>query len=361
MSSGGEKTEAPTARRLSKAREDGQVARSTDLNGAIVLGAFCLLLTSYGAYAGGLLQGMMQQVLSLPYKGPMSITAVFALLANVGETLILVLLPAFGTVYVAALGSNLIQVSPKVSFKPLMPDLKKLNPIEGVKRVWSMRSVIELVKGLLKMAVVGSVGYAVINSDKEALLNLLYTTPDELGQIVLGMALKLTFSCFLAYLLLGILDFAYQKYEFIKRLRMSKQDIKDESKNSEGNLQMKGQQRQMGRAMMMKQQLAKVPTADVIITNPTHYAVAIRYDPDIAPAPHVVAKGVDHFALKIREVATENRIDIIENKPLARTLYASVEPGEMIPPDLFIAVAEVLAFVYKKNKGRGKQHFKRRL
>ena len=154
------------------------------------------------------------------------------------------------------------------------------------------------------------------------------------------------------FFIMGLVDWRYQAWELEKQLRMSRQDIKDERKNQEGDPMMKQRMRQMGIQISKNKQLASVPTADVVITNPTHFAIALRYDPDVAPAPMVVAKGQDHFALKIKEVAKENNVMTIENRPLARALYAACEVDAMIPPDLFIAVAEVLAYVFAKNKGR---------
>jgi flagellar biosynthetic protein FlhB len=201
------------------------------------------------------------------------------------------------------------------------------------------------------MVIVTSVGYAVVQSQMSNLLLLNYSTPAALYDKLWQLLLLLSGWMFGTYLLIGFADFKYQHWQFEKNLKMTKQEVKDESKNLEGDTKMKGKVRQTGRAMLSKKQLKQIPTADVIITNPTHYAIALRYDPDIAPAPHVVAKGVDHFALKIREVAKLHNIEMVENRPLARALYDKVEYGEMIPPELFVAVAEVLAFVYQK-KGK---------
>jgi flagellar biosynthesis protein FlhB len=352
MSGGSDKTEKPTARRLSQARGDGQVAKSTDLTGAFVLGGFCMIINLYGPYISGLILGMMQQLLSLPYHGPMRTSDVLALLSNVAQTVFLIVSPFVGTLAFAGLLGNFVQVRALFTLKPLEPKLSKLNPLSGMQRLFSIRSLVELGKGCLKIAIVGFIAYGQVKGQLDNILASTYSSPMEFAQQLMGMIYTLSFSCFLAYLALGLGDWRYQAFEFEKRLRMSKQDVKDEHKNIEGDGKIKAQVRQFGKAMIMKSQLAKVPTADVIITNPTHFAVAIRYDPDIAPAPHVVAKGVDHFALKIREVAKENNIMTVENRPLARSLYDSVEYGQMIPPDLFVAVAEVLAYVYRKQGGR---------
>jgi flagellar biosynthetic protein FlhB len=201
------------------------------------------------------------------------------------------------------------------------------------------------------MVIVTSVGYAVVQSQMANLLLLNYSTPAALYDKLWQLLILLSGWMFATYLVLGLADYKYQQWQFHKNLKMTKQEVKDESKNLEGDTKMKSKVRQTGRAMLSKKQLKHIPTADVIITNPTHYAIALRYDPDIAPAPHVVAKGVDSFALKIREVGKLHHIPMVENRPLARALYDKVEYGEMIPPELFVAVAEVLAFVYQQ-KGK---------
>ena len=349
----GEKTEKPTARRLAKAREEGQVAKSTDLNGALILGAAFMAFSFYGSYAGSILMGLMQNILGNPYQlGEASTSRVLNIVQELGGIYLSLAGPIFAVVTVAALASNIMQVGFNLTGKPLVPSLDKLNPISGFKRLWSLRSVVELLKGLLKMGLVGGVGYMVIASNWNDLLQLTYGSVWDFFGLILKVMLQLMLGAVMAYLVLGFGDWRYQAFEHEKKLRMSKQDIKDENKNLEGDLQMKAKMRQMGQSFVKQQQIAKVPTADVVITNPTHYAVALRYDPDIAPAPHVVAKGLDNFALKIREVAKENGVEIIENRPLARSLYGSVDYGEIIPPDLFVAVAEVLALVYRKNGGR---------
>lgn len=349
----GEKTEKPTARRLAKAREDGQVAKSADLNGALVLGAVLLTLTFYGSYAGGIMMGLLQNLLGNPYiAGELTTTKLLNLLQELGTIYLSLAGPFIAVVTLIGLGANLMQVGINFTGKPLIPKLDKLNPVNGFKRLWSLRSVVELLKGLLKMGLVGGVGYGVISSNWDSMLRLTYGSIWDFSGVLLSVLLQLMLGAVLAYLALGMADWRYQAFEHEKKLRMSKQDIKDENKNLEGDMQMKAKMRQMGQSFIKKQQISKVPTADVVITNPTHYAVALRYDPDVAPAPHVVAKGLDNFALKIREVATENGVEIIENRPLARSLYGSAEFGDMIPPDLFVAVAEVLALVYRKNGGR---------
>lgn len=351
----GEKTEKPTARRLEQARQDGQVAKSQDLNAAVVLLASGLLCLAGGEFAFSLLAELMRGLLGQAWTEPFTLSSLGALLQEIGQVPVLILAPFFLGVMAFGVTGNVMQVKPLITFKPLTPNLAKLNPINGSKRLMSMRSVVELAKSFLKMGLVGSIGTSLILLHKEDLFLLAEVPPEVALQQLSGWIAQLTFWVFVAYLGLGVLDWRYQIYQHEKGLRMSKQDIRDENKNLEGDPKMKGQIRQRGQSFLRGKQLKAVPSADVIITNPTHYAVALRYDPDIAPAPHVVAKGTDHLALRIREIATQHKVEVIENRPLARTLFDTVEVGWMIPPELFVAVAEVLAVVYHKRKGRGQR------
>jgi flagellar biosynthetic protein FlhB len=350
----GEKSEKPTAHRIDKARQNGQVAKSQDLNSAIMLGTATMLIMGMGAYMVSLLSALMRQLFSYAHNGTVLQPDTFGqLMADVFVQLLLILAPFLGSLMVVGAVANLIQVGPLFTTKPLTPSMDKLNPLNGFKRIFSMRSAVEAGKGLFKVAVVGSIGYAVIAGHQQDFLTLAGKGPVEGVAMVMGWLTQLMFWSALAYLAMGLTDWRYQAFEHEKRLRMSKQDIKDENKTMEGSPQMKAQIRRFGQKFLTKQQLKDIATADVVVTNPTHFAIALRYDPDIAPAPHVVAKGVDQLALKIKELAAEYKVEMVENRPLARSLYDQVDAGHMIPPELFAAVAEVLAFVYRKRKGRG--------
>lgn len=356
MAGGGDKTEKPTPKRLEDARKKGQVAKSQDLNGAIILIAATGIIgfAGYNGYLG--LSGLTQQTYTSLLKNiaishPTN-TGFIQLIGVYTEKLASVIGPFFLGVALLAILGNLAQNKPNVSFEALQPKLEKVNPIQGFKRLWSMRSIVETAKAILKMVIIGITGTIIIRSHMNELMSLTLLTPITIANVVLGVITQVAISASLIFLVLGLADFFYQKYEHTKQLKMTKQEVKDEHKNTEGDQQIKGKIRQIGFEMSRKQQLSSVKNADVVITNPTHYAVAIQYDPDISPAPMVVAKGVDHFALKIREVAKENGVLIQENKPLARALYAMVDVMSMIPPELFVAVAEVLAVVFSKKKGR---------
>lgn len=356
MAGGGDKTEKPTPKRLEDARKKGQVAKSQDLNGAIILIAATGIMgfAGYHGYLG--LSNLTKETYttllqSVAISHPTN-TGFVQLINTYTQKMAGIVGPFFLGIAVLAIIGNIAQNKPNVAFEALQPKLEKVNPIQGFKRLWSMRSIVETVKAIIKMTIIGIAGTVIIRSHIDELMSLTLMTPLAIAQIVLGIMAQVAISACIIFLILGLADFFYQKYEHNKQLKMTKQEIKDEHKNTEGDQQIKGKIRQIGFEMSRKQQLKSVKTADVVITNPTHYAVAIQYDPDVSPAPMVVAKGVDHFALKIREVAKENGVLIQENKPLARALYAMVDVMSMIPPELFVAVAEVLAIVFSKKKGR---------
>jgi flagellar biosynthetic protein FlhB len=352
MMSEGEKTEKPTAYKVSKARQDGQVAKSVDLNAAGLLGMALLLIGMSGSYFMQIMMSFMKKSFELDDATTIFNSTMF--LGAFNETmhqLGLILIPFMGAMVLAGLGINFMQVRALFTLKPLEPSLNKINPMKGMKRIFSQRSVVELIKGILKMSIVGSVSYNVIQGSMPELQQLSFSNPNILLATMGSLVFKLTGWVFMVYLVLGLADWRYQAFQNEKQLRMSKQDIKDESKNLEGDQKMRANIKQAGMKILQSKQLKHLPTADVVITNPTHYAVALRYDPDIAPAPHVVAIGVDAFAQKIKAKAQALGIELVENRPLARALYDQVGYGDMIPPELFLAVAEVLAAVYAK-KGK---------
>jgi flagellar biosynthetic protein FlhB len=349
---GSEKTEKPTAYKLQKARKQGQVAKSVDLNSALILGAMCLIVSFGGTYLYTTAAGISTHLWSDLTPRHMGVDQFETLLSSVLQTICLLLLPICGGLMVVGAMANVVQIKPLFTLEPLMPKLNKLNPISGFQRMWSMRSIIEVVKAIAKMAAIGACAWMVISSHQGELIHLGQSSFGQALGVIGGIVSQLVFSTFIIMLVVGGADFMIQRWQLEKQLRMTKQEVKEEHKNHEGNPVYKGQMRKRAREMLNKRQLTLVPQADVVITNPTHFSIAIRYDPDQEPAPRIVAKGADHFALKIREVAREHNVPLIENKPLAQSLYKVVEAGHMIPPELFVAVAEVLAFVFSKNKGR---------
>jgi flagellar biosynthetic protein FlhB len=242
---------------------------------------------------------------------------------------------------------NIVQFKFQVSTKPLQPKFSKLNPVSGMKRLFSKDKIIELIKAIAKVVLIMYVVYSTIKDDWVYLVQFydmsLNQAIELIGDIVINLGLKIS----LIFMVIAFVDLFYQRRKFNEDIKMTKQEVKDEYKNSEGDPQIKGKMKAKMREASQRRMMQDVPKADVVITNPTHYAVAIRYNPEEAPAPVVLAKGADYLALKIKEIAKENKVEIVENKPLARMLYANVDIGQQVPPELYQAVAEVLALVYK--------------
>jgi flagellar biosynthesis protein FlhB len=361
MAEGSEKTEKPTPKRIADARKKGQVAKSNDFNSALVLGAVVLLLMMYGSYFFQYLARLTREFLQHQLRTATSLNeGTFAgIFSDTMFHIIIVMAPFLVGVLLMGVLANLMQVKVLFTVHPLKPDLQKINPLKGLKRIFSQRTFVELIKGILKMVVVGYCAYVVIQSQEDHLMAMSHMGFAQAWALIFKTALSICATIAIALLVLGVADWWYQHYQLMKQLKMTRQEVKDELKNTEGNPEIKRRLKQTGHAMLRRRMLSAVQTADVVVTNPTHFAVAIQYDPDEAPAPRVVAKGADHMAFKIRELAQEHKVPIVENKPLARSLYSAVEVDHMIPPELFITVAEVLAYVFKRNRGRRNRHVRK--
>ena len=355
---GGEKTEPATAKKLADARKEGQVAKSQELNSAISLIALFVILKIFVSFVGERFLGMFQLIYNkIPdiideSAGGLSVFMAGKVLGNVLLTILTTMAPFLAIGFVIALLSNVLQIKWKVTTKPMRPKFSKINPLSGFKRIFSKDSLFELVKSIVKVALILYVAYTSIKDHQNELF-LVYDIPLLqvvllVGTIVIDTGLKIA----LVYIFIGIADFVYQKHKFKEDMKMTKQEVKDEFKNTEGNPEIKGRQRSKMREASQRRMMQSLPSADVVITNPTHYAVAIKYDAQQHSAPVVLAKGEDFLAQKIKEVAKENNVEIVENKPLARMLYANVDVGQEVPPELYQAVAEVLAFVYSLRENR---------
>ncbi|MFF2448086.1 flagellar biosynthesis protein FlhB [Neobacillus sp. NPDC058068] len=342
-----EKTEKATPRKKQDARKKGQVAKSTDLTNAIVLIASFSILGIYGQQMAIRLFQLVRSGLSdllLMNLTEESVPTLFVGLLKEGA---LIAVPVIFIAWLASLASNLSQVGFLVAPESLKWDLNKLNPVTGAKRLFSARTLVEFIKSLLKVIAVATVAGLMLWSEKGEFLKLPQMEPLQIVGFISSLMIRMGLTISAVYLVIAAADLVYQRFDFAKKLRMSKQEIKDEFKKTEGDPlikhKIKEKQRQMSRARMMQE----IPNAQVVVTNPTHYAVAIAYEAGKMQVPIVVAKGADFLALKIKEAAKEHRIVIMENKPLARALYASVEIGGEIPDELFKAVAEILAYVYR--------------
>jgi len=354
---GGEKTEPATAKKLEDARKEGQVSKSKDLGNFIMLFTLFLTLKLFLSYFGsGLLESFQMvygRIADLTANGYQDFNLGYmgTLIKIVMIKILLILLPIFLISVLVAFLTDLFQVKWKVTTKPLKPKFSKINPLSGFKRIFSARTLVELVKSIAIILVITFLTYSELK-DQLSYLFILYqlTIFDALsfiGTTIINLGLKIS----AVLLIVGLADLIYQKHKFKEDMKMTKQEVKDEYKNAEGDPQIKGQIRRKMQEASRRRMMQSVPKADVVITNPTHFAVAVQYDPKKASAPVVVAKGEDFLAQRIKEIAREADVEIVENKPLARALYYNVDIGGMVPPELYQAVAEVLAFVYKvKNK-----------
>lgn len=345
-----EKTEPATPKKRQEARQKGQVAKSPELPSAFILLFSFMILFMFGGFFRERFFGLFTVSFNDYMRMELSQGNVIAIFRELAMSGVLLLAPLFIGAVVVALVVNYVEVGFLFTTHPLKPSLNKLNPISGFKRIFSLRSLVNLLKSLFKLLIVGLVVFSVLNSKKSGLFALSDMPVEYLFGFAGGITLELGLKIGVALVILAILDYFYQRYEYLKSLRMSKQDIKDEHKKMEGDPLVKNRIREKQRRVALRRMMQEVPKADVVITNPTHYAVALRYDASKMDAPQVIAKGQDYIALKIREVAREHGIVIMENKPLARALYDKVDIGGFVPADLFQAVAEVLAYVYRIKK-----------
>lgn len=352
---GEEKSFPATAKKRAEARKQGSVARSPEFSGALALLAVTLVLHATLPGVGG--QSLIGDMKYAFAFNPHTETFGFGTVQKWQTTGMLwaarLILPVVLLALALGLAANIGQVGFQVTPESLAPKWTRLNPLEGFKRLVSMNGVVELLKGLVKMGIVGGISYSTVHNaflsgDISRTMRMpLPSTLSLVGGLLWTLGLRVSVTLFI----LACADFAYQRYQHEKSLKMSAGEIKQEMKQSEGAPQVKSRIRQLQRQIARRRMMRDVPRADVIITNPTHYAVALQYE-DGAPAPKLLAKGQDEIARRIRELARENKIPLVENKPLARTLYASVEIGALIPPDLYEAVAQVLAFVFRTHGRR---------
>lgn len=349
---GGEKTEEPTAKKLEDARKEGQVAKSKEISNAVGILALFLILKLYAGKLGnafidffGGIYNQIPDVIQM-FDGQIPIATIMVILRTMMLRILLMLAPVLLVAVVLAFGCDVVQVKWKPTKKPLQPKFSKLNPVKGFGRIFSKNSIVELIKSLAKLLIIGWVVYSQLKGRASQLFLLYDISLNQaiglVGEIVYEVGIRIAG----VYMIIALADYVYQKRKFKEDMRMTKQEVKDEYKNQEGDPQIKGKQKQRMREASMRRMMQELPSADVVITNPTHYAVAIKYDPEKYDAPYVLAKGEDYLAQKIKEIARENEIEIVENKPLARMLYANVDIGGLVPPELYQAVAEVLAFVY---------------
>lgn len=350
-----DKTERATPRKREDARRRGQVARSQDVNGAIVMIAGLFALSLLGPkVVGGMETSMRDAFDRIASPGEaLSARGLEIVFMSSLEVFALAVAPIALICAIAAVVANLGQVGLKPSPEALKPQPRRINPLQGAKNVFGPRMFFEGGKSIVKVAVMGVIVAMTLMPQMTELAASVGTSPSQLGSELAGMVFAVAQRAAIAYLLIGFIDYAYQKWQHEKQLRMSKQDVKDEFRSHELPAEVKSAQRRRQMQQARARMMAAVPEADVVITNPTHFAVALKYDGS-RPAPEVVAKGQDLIALQIRRLAREHEVPVIENPPLARSLHRAVEVGQLIPEDLFQAVAQVLAHVYRLARRRGK-------
>ncbi|TQS75544.1 flagellar biosynthesis protein FlhB [Ornithinibacillus gellani] len=343
----GEKTEKATPKKREDERKKGKVAKSQDVNTAILLLACFMVLMVFAPFMKDGMVSLYYHTFTERINWEVTEHSVHQIFSGAAMDAAKIIAPIALIAIVAGLASNLMQIGFLFTSEPLKFDLKKIDPIQGAKRIFSIRALVELLKSLLKIVCIGVVTFAVIWIYKDDMMMMAFKSVDSslafFGKTMLIMGIAAT----IALLFLAVFDYAYQRFDYEKNMRMSKQDIRDEHKNIEGDPLIKSKIKEKQRQMAMRRMMSEVPTADVIITNPTHYAIAVKYDEAISSAPYVVAKGVDLTAQKIKEVAKAHQIMTVENRPLARSLYAQVEIGEAIPEQFYQAIAEILAYVYR--------------
>ncbi|MCR5585810.1 MAG: flagellar biosynthesis protein FlhB [Lachnospiraceae bacterium] len=346
---GGEKTEEPTAKRLEDARKEGQVSKSQELVTAGMLFALFISLKLFATYISDNLmkafpesyRSMSVYTVELPNNG-----YILELFRTALIRILITCLPILLLAFVTAFLVNVMQVKWKPTPKPLQPKLSKISPAKGAKRMFSMDKVFDLIKAIIKIGLIFYIAFSNIMDDVDK-IKIMYQL--ELWPAVIyicNFIINLGFKIAFIYLIIGFADYLYRRWKFNKDMKMTKQEIKDEYKQQEGDPQVKGRIKSKMREASQRRMMQKVPEADVVITNPTHFACAIRYDKEVSKAPVLVAKGADYLAQKIKDTAKENKVPIVENKALARMLYYNVDLDSEIPEELYQMTAEVLAYVY---------------
>lgn len=344
-----EKTEKPTPKRREKAAQKGQIAKSAEINSVVVLLATFLafkfftpyMIDEWTALTSYLYQTFAQQNITIDYR---TLQTMF-IMVTISSTKILA--PIMGGALVAGLAASYFQVGFRFDAEALTFKFENINPINGFKRMFSAQSLAELVKSIIKLAIVGYIVYSEYTKQMMAFTQLADMSLRASSAFIGTVTLNVIFKVVVWLVILAVADYIFQKLQLEKQLRMSKEEIKEEYKQTEGDPQLKSKIKQKQRQMSMARMMQVLPRADVVITNPTHFAVALQYDASTMSAPMVIAKGQDRMAQRIKEAAKEHNIVIVENKPLAQSLFASTEIGDAVPVELFQAVAEVLAFVYK--------------
>lgn len=346
-----DKTEPATPRRRREARQRGQVARSAEANSAVILLVSLLTIKYAGPHMLERMGSVASRYLSSFPSTDLTAASVHTSLVQILLDMVVVLGPLLAAVFVAGFVANAAQVGLVFSGQPLVPQASRLDPVGGMARMFSARSAVELAKALAKIGIVSYIVLVFVRAEYPTVVGLIGCDPREIASGMGGLIYRLLFKAGMALLVIAAIDYGFQRYQNEKQLKMTKEEVKEDYKRSEGDPLVKSMIRQRQRKMAMSRMMQAVQDSDVVVTNPTHFAVALKYDSDEMTAPVVVAKGKQLVAQRIKEIAAENGIPMVENVQLARALYKSVEIGDEVPAILYQAVAEILAYVYRlKNK-----------
>ena len=343
-----QKTEDPTPKRLEESRKKGQVAISREINNWMMLFAGTILVAGLAIPVFGDLSQLLKAYIEQASTLPGGIEGIALVLKTTYKEVLFTLLLPFAILILIAFLSPFVQVGPLFAPEAIKPDFSKVSPIKGFSRLFSMRSLMEFAKGILKLAMIGVVGVVILYPYFGQIEHFVGLPMPLLLQELRSLVIWLMIGVLIVLLIIAVIDLVYQRAEHTKKLRMTKQEVKDEYKQTEGDPHVKAKLRQLRAERARQRMMQAVPSADVVITNPTHYSIALKYDPNAMEAPKCVAKGVNEVALRIRELAKEHGIELYENKPLARSLYDVVEIDEFIPIEHYKAVAEIISYVFKK-------------
>ena len=345
---GQEKTEAPTEKKRRESREEGQVAFSRELPSAALLAGILLTLIATSPLILDAFREMTTQIFREMSKADeLSIGSLYDLSGEIFSTLLPAFAPFAAIIVLVGILASILQVGVQITLKAIAPKFNKISPLTGLKRLFSTQSLADFLKSMAKLIIVGIVGYITYMEKITELNGLSVATPEAILEYNFTVVAEVSGKIVLALVAIAIFDYLYQRWHHEKQLMMTKHEVKEETKQTEGDPQLKARIRQIQREMSNARMMQEVPKADALIVNPTHFSVAILYDRDVMEAPEVTAKGTDHMALRMRTVARENSVPILERPELARDLYANVEIGETIPERFYKAIAEILAFVYR--------------
>lgn len=340
-----QKTEEPTPKKIEESRKKGQVALSREINNWVMLFTGTIVILAIGPSALRALKNHMQSYIEKAHVMP-SIPGGFVLGDSFWTVISILALPLI-VFMIAAFLAPFLQIGPLFAPETIKPDISKISPFQGFKRLFSLRSIMEFVKGILKIGIIGVVGVILLYPFYGKVDHMIGLPLPSMMDELQGLIIRLMSGILVVLLVVAVIDLIYQRYEHHKKMRMTKQELKDEYKQTEGDPHVRAKLRQLRQEKARVRMMQAVPEADVVITNPTHYSLALKYDPDEMDAPVLIAKGVDDLAMRIREAAKEHDIPLYENKPLARVLYDTVEIDQMIPPEHYQAVAEVISYVFQ--------------